>query len=389
MHVDIVAGTLLVVWPGDQPVEFPLPPGMAEASAGAFRVIDYDLARDRLVFTLVNGVDAVVELGRAEDPLAGRAVVYLDQNHWSAVAAARQGHRPADRDPARAASKARAAARLAEMVEAEEIVLPLSGGHAVESVPLSGDWRVLHVATMLELSRGWQILQPARVRAEELRAALHGGTPAVPGIATLGADVLFANRLGEVDGSDLPGVMGALLPRLVNVSSIYAALLDPEPVDPGDGPAALKRWADVFAQLAAWMKDEQLSREQALRTVHGVVMVDFAEELAAMASRARLEGWLPRSFDDVSALPFVSRYRAVMFARMRNGSTWRHGDFVDINYLCCAAAYADVVVGESRTIADLATARGLPPGAQLARTLEEAVEILEARRHPPIDAYPI
>jgi hypothetical protein len=45
---------------------------------------------------------------------------------------------------------------------------------------------------------------------------------------------------------------------------------------------------------------------------------------------------------------------------------------MDIMFLCCAAGYADVVVGERQTIGYLRQARIVPDGAALARSLPEA-----------------
>jgi hypothetical protein len=80
----------------------------------------------------------------------------------------------------------------------------------------------------------------------------------------------------------------------------------------------------------------------------------------------------------VAAMPYLSRYWAVVFARLRNaGGSWSGNDLTDLNFLCSAAGYADLVVGEKRTIGDLRAARGVPPGAALATTLAEAVALLE------------
>jgi hypothetical protein len=48
--------------------------------------------------------------------------------------------------------------------------------------------------------------------------------------------------------------------------------------------------------------------------------------------------------------------------------------------LAAAAGYADVVVGERRTISDLRTAkRRAPAGAELATSLPDAVALIEAQ----------
>jgi hypothetical protein len=58
------------------------------------------------------------------------------------------------------------------------------------------------------------------------------------------------------------------------------------------------------------------------------------------------------------------------------GQRWEANDLVDIMFLCCAAGYADVVVGERRTIGYLRQARHPPPHARTATILREALDFL-------------
>jgi hypothetical protein len=358
-----------------------LPPHLRRLDT-SIRSITLDIEADELVVGLPNGVDVVVELGvappHAADPLAGRSVVYLDQNHWSALAAWRHGHRRI------APPEASAAERLAELVYAGSVVLPISGAHAVETGPLYNEPRVALASTLLELSRGWQLYNPVHVRAQELAAALAGAAPIAAGVTSLGADVLFTRRLSLVDGSDLPGLLSAAMPRVVNILSVYEALVSPAAVPDEGGREAAARWAGRFADLASHLHDAGTAREGYRRAAHGAVLTDLAPELVGMAPASALQAWLKRSETDVAAMPYLSRYRAVIFARLRNGNAqWAGNDFNDLNYLCCAAGYADVVVGEKRTIGDLRTARDVPSGAALATTLSEAVALLD---HLPVVA---
>jgi hypothetical protein len=359
----------------------PLPPWLRRLRT-SLRSITFDIEADELVIGLPGGVDAVVELGvaptRAADPLAGRSVVYLDQNHWSALAAWRHGHRRI------APAEATAADRLAELVDARTVVLPISGAHAVETGPLYNAPRVALASTLLELSHGWQLRNPAHVRAQELRAALASAPPVAASVTSLGADMLFTRRMSPVDRSDLPdlpGFLSAAMPRIVNVLSIYEALVSPTAVPDEGGREASVRWAGWFADLASHLRDVGATREGCRRAAHGAMLTDLAPELVQMAPEPALQAWLKRSEADVAAMPYLSRYRAVIFARLSNANArWTGNDFTDLNYLCCAAGYADVVVGERRTIGDLRTARGVPAGAALATTLSEAVALLDQTR---------
>jgi len=86
--------------------------------------LDVDAARLRITMP---GERAMVELRRPGEDLdtlrAGRPTVYLDQNHWSTLAAARHGHRPVRE------GEAEAALHLADLVDAGRILLPVSAGH--------------------------------------------------------------------------------------------------------------------------------------------------------------------------------------------------------------------------------------------------------------------
>ena len=109
------------------------------------------------------------------------------------------------------------------------------------------------------------------------------------------------------------------------------------------------------------------------------VLTDLASEIAPLASKQTVEEWIQRGNNELDAMPYLGRYKAVVFARLRNPTgTWTANDLIDVQFLCCAAGYVDVVVGEKRTIGDLRTARGVPDGARLATTLAEAVALIEA-----------
>jgi hypothetical protein len=57
---------------------------------------------------------------------------------------------------------------------------------------------------------------------------------------------------------------------------------------------------------------------------------------------------------------------------------WEHNDLTDVNYLACAAGYADVAVGEKKMSEYLRRAGArAPSGASVYRTLPDAVVGLE------------
>ncbi len=373
--MDFELGFLEIETP-EGPVRESMPEPLRRIRKEIHRVVT-EIENDRLVLTLAGGVEATVELGvktrDTADALAGRRVVYLDQNRWSAMAAWRHGHKPIDK------SEAAAAERLAELVTDQEIVLPMSAGHVIETGPLYDERRAAHASTVLQYSRGWQMRNPVEVRKEELSAALDGRPPVADSLASLGADVLFTRPLRPVDGSDLPEPMALALPRLVNVLSVCGVLVNEDQVADEGGRPAVEKWAKNFEDLGADLSSRAASQEEVRLAAHKAVLRDLYDELLDLASTPALAAWLKSSENDLSAMRYLSRYRWVVFSRLRNaGAKWRGSDFTDLNYLCCAAGYADLVVGERRTISDLRAVRSGPCGAMLATSLAEAVACLES-----------
>lgn len=79
-------------------------------------------------------------------------------------------------------------------------------------------------------------------------------------------------------------------------------------------------------------------------------------------------------------MPYVGRLGEVLYLRLRNADEkWEANDLNDMNSLCAAAGYADVTVGEKKTIEYLRRVEPrVCPGSQLCRQLSEAVELLSA-----------
>ena len=146
---------------------------------------------------------------------------------------------------------------------------------------------------------------------------------------------------------------------------------------------ALERWAAAMDDLVRQLANDRISRDAFRRTALGRLLVDNGEvallqQIEGVNREAfapdSLAAWLPQAERDVAAMPYLARLWHVDFERLRNGSRFRRSDLADILNLSAAAGYATVVAGERRTISDLRTAdRAVPPGAQLARNLDEAL----------------
>lgn len=358
---------------------FPMPEAMPTAMP--FRRSKLDFTASTLHLTVPDGEELTVELGRPgahDEPSAGRPVVYLDQLHW--VSLARQRHAPEKLT----AKGARAARELIALAESQRIVLPLSAGHLTEMAALHGRWREHLGLTLMALSRGWQMRNPVAVRQVEFMLTMRGERPRPPGVFTLQPEVLFAASKPSEPASDLPPPFDDLLPRLTWVSAVYAAVLGGEPVDMREGHEAAERWAAGFPGLAQYMREHKTSAEHARINTRARLLEDFGDETAIAAKRAGLTPdqyaeWLnhqlPARLDE---MPYVGRLHEVLYHRLRNADDrWERNDLIDMNFLCCAGGYADIVVGEKQTSEYLRRAASVSAsGAVVCRTLTEALEAL-------------
>jgi hypothetical protein len=343
-----------------------------EPNIRRFRV-DY-MART-LWLQLPDGSSTTIEIHLGESAqrtfLGARTVVYLDQNHWSTIANWRSGTRPvSDVD-------AQAAEALGQLVDAGQVVLPISAGHLVETGALFEDRRVALACAVLELCRGWLMRNPVSVRLEELASARAGQATGASNVFTLAADQLFVRPLRKPNTTGMPAFIAELMAHLINASTVCDVLVDPEQIPDEGGRAAADSWGEAHARTAQVLRAKHAPRSTVRKVAHGRLLMDLHDEIRELWPDPReFDQWLPRSEGDVGRLPYLSRLRAVLYTRLRTASPWRTGDFIDLHYLCAAAGYADLVVGERRTISDLRQARGLTPGARLARSLPEALDVL-------------
>jgi hypothetical protein len=360
---------------------FPMPEALVAAGVPFLRS-RFDFTSDTLSFTVTNENVLIVEVGvadAAEGPPTGRPVVYLDQLHW--VSLAKQRHAPEKLNEATAS----AATMLIQLAEAQRILLPLSAGHLTEMARLEGRWREHLGLTLMALSRGWQMRNPVAVRKAEFLRAMRGESPRTLAVFTLQPEVLFAASKPSEPATDLPPPFDDLLPRLTWASALYAAVLDDEAVEMREGHEAAERWAAGFPSLAHYMREHKTSAEHARINRRARLIADLGDETALAAQRAGLSPeqyslWLGDELPDrLREMPYVGRLHEVLYHRLRNADDkWERNDLIDMNFLCCAAGYADIVVGEKQTSEYLRRAESRSaPGAVVCRTLPEAVDALQ------------
>lgn len=335
--------------------------------------VEFDVDAARLTITMP-GERAVVELRRPGQDLtelrAGRPLVYLDQNHWSTLAAARHGHRPVRE------GEGEAALRLAELVEADQILLPVSAGHLVETTPLYGAPRVALGGTVLTLGRGWQMRNPLHVRVEEVLHAVQGVEPIAADVFAPSADGFFSSAGDPAAGPPSKPEMAIALEqvgRLVpDVLGLYDAVVDEQAITDEEGAAhaAAAGWARGFGELASSLRSADEPAFMVRRVAGARMLADMMDDLIRVAHDAGVTpavviARLTATDDPVARMPFLAQMRQMLFARLRNAEqSWEANDLIDIMFLCCAAGYADLVVGERRAIGYLRQARHPPPRAQ-------------------------
>jgi hypothetical protein len=360
---------------------FPMPEAFVVAGVPFLRS-RFDFTNEMLSFTVASGDVLIVEVGAdsaADGPPTGRPVVYLDQLHW--VSLAKQRHAPEKLNEA----TARAAAVLIQLAEAQRILLPLSAGHLTEMGHLKGHRREHLGLTLMALSRGWQMRNPVAVRTAEFLRAMRGESPRAAGVFTLQPEVLFAASKPSEPATHLPPPFDDLLPRLTWASALYAEVLDDEAIDMREGHEAAERWAAGFPSLAKYMREHKTSAEHARINTRARLIADLGDETAMSAQRAGLSPeqysqWLQDELPErLREMPYVGRLHEVLYHRLRNADdTWERNDLIDMNFLCCAAGYADIVIGEKQTSEYLrrAVSRSAP-GAVVCRTLPEAIDALQ------------
>lgn len=360
----------------------PLPKSFT-ALGTAFSRVRRNRAEPLLHLVLRSGLDLEVELEDgapdATTLLAGRSVVYLDQNLWSTMADWRYRRRSVAEDEARACS------RMASLVERGELILPASAANLVETGPLFGQRRVHHAATLLEFSRGWQMRNPLHVRVEELTRAVAGIHPRAADVFTPNADVTFDELGDPVDHESTPPT--GFTQEIQRTVALYDTMLDPVAIPDEGGQAAAKAlgWAHAFQRLARQLQADRANPSVTRSVIREALVLDLTADIghACVNTRSDPKGVLDCLLDDDvfgDSMPFLGRLRHLLFARVRNaGQRWRKNDLMDCHSLACAAGYADHVAGEKSAIGYLRqnpTHRAAPP--TLSSSLAECITAMRA-----------
>lgn len=357
------------------------------ADTSALSSLHYPPSLDGLVAVTRARDDITFELPSPDhgDQLAGRLIIYLDQNQWSAID--NNLH-----DEARGNAKNRDAARqLAEWVRQRRIILPASSGHYNETTKrFDASKRYRLGLTILQLSRGWQMRDPLQVRRDELhdtfcrRLGREFGMRATA-VFTLAPNVIHSASRGAtpyVPPPDFHPDLAFQHEALTSATSLIDVMLDSERLDP-DPPTG---WVKANQQFTDQLHRGNWDAQQKRKAVDDLFLSDVQREIEDEASAVgmspeRLRQWkLKQVMEDVRELPATGLYREVLHDKHLDKRTcWKPNDLTDILYLSCAAGYADFVVCERHMRGILAQGlRRLERQAQVFRQLPDAVSAIGA-----------
>lgn len=298
---------------------------------------------DNLVFELPAPADL--------DPFRTRPVVYLDQNIWSRVATAL--HRPERLK----ADEVDDALWIADLARDWKVILPFSAGTLTETTQWNDDTRRYHLgATICQLSRGWQMLDPEILRVAEMGRALslfYGDMEdRVPQAWHLEANAVFSGMIdsqSEDFGGRLTPDQAKVFEAVVAIGATVDMLLDIVPVERHQSDRWAKRWAGISDHLRTTPASPRIAE----RSARFLLLHDAGGELSRAAVELgitpdTLGKWIDSSaLDDVRNMPAFGLFSEVMLLKIFNAQAkWKQNDMVDTFYMVQAAGYADAVVGE-------------------------------------------
>nr|WP_242000093.1 hypothetical protein [Streptomyces klenkii] len=297
--------------------------------------------------------------------------------------------------PGVSAEAHRNALKLAEWVGRGKIIIPASAGHFHETTKrFDHEKRYRLGLTILQLSLGWQMLDPLQVWRNELHEIFHcrsgeGGSVRSQGVFTLASNAIYASR--GMDSFRAPPDWSPesafQLETLTAVTAAIDVMLDAERNEPGPDTG----WVAANQRFSDWLDSQDWDAQQKRRAVNAFLLADLRREIAEQAHAAgvnvgEFQQWiLKHAAKEIGQLPAVGLYREMHYGRHLNkGIKWVPNDLTDMVYLSCAAGYADFVVCERHMCAFLTQGiRRLKGATPVFRRLSDAVAAIEAALESP------
>ncbi|HEV2069586.1 MAG TPA: hypothetical protein VGR26_07330 [Acidimicrobiales bacterium] len=329
-----------------------------EPSSSLVNVI-FEFPVRSLTFETRQGDRIETELPDRNDlaPLQGRPVIYLDQNHWSAMA-------KAIHEPERLPQEERSAAEeLIELARQRRVIMPLSMGHVGET----GQWRNSDrryrlALTMLDLSKGWQLCDVDALRRAELQrslaVALRCSLPPAPAPVTLQPGAMSARSVERYQpGAEFDEELAFAMAALTETFATFDQMLDDVAIRRPPVPGWVERNQRITREIASGVAHARsLRRAVTLEAFRRDLPHELASAAAGLDVAPEDVGrWLrDLNEEQITSMPSLAIYRELLHEKLSDpGTVWEDNDLDDMMYLSCGAAYADHVVGERRLTSDL------------------------------------
>lgn len=185
----------------------------------------------------------------------------------------------------------------------------------------------------------------------------------------------------------MPDEWRSLFERVTTAEASVAAMLEERtPAEVQKRRAVAAAWAEPHDRLALYMRGAGTPREHIRINTHATLLGDLRTEVADAARAAgigdeQFAAWLHGESDQaIETMPYVRTLREVLYQRLSNADDhWSGNDLADSQFLCCAAAYAELVAAERKFGDYLERARRrYPENAVTVTTLAGLVEQLAA-----------
>ncbi|MEU0646148.1 hypothetical protein [Streptomyces umbrinus] len=346
-----------------------------EISDSSLREITYNFDSDAILIVTGRGevldIDPRVNLGSP----GVCPVVYLDQGHWSTLSKRMYG------TTGLRESDIAAADALIELAKSRRIILPMSAGHALETSALFNAKRQDLACTIFQLSRGWQMRNPVRVRKYEMAKVLSGSAGRRTDVTE---SEVFSTAPGVMDLKRPVGPPGDGQPTIADLhfvmtilSGMYDVLLSPVRVE----SVKAVGWCEYYNNIIGDQAFLSRRREQRRTDALAISLVDVGAEALEVANSLGVsdpEYVTTALYENLQGMPFLSLYADVVDFRLSNRSRWVPNDLVDMLFLGCASAYADVVIAEKAATNYLTRSwRDRGGSSPVVATLPEGVEALQ------------
>lgn len=374
--VDYGSGEIELTMVGGSTVRRPLDDFVA-GSHGSILGASFNVVEGHVELDFSFNETVCLDVGPQEVPEV--PVAYLDQNKWISLAQSKYA-------PQRLRKKERELLpRLYEMAANRQVLLPISSSHMIEAAYKDGRPRQKLATVMLELSRGWQMLNPLKVRLDEFLSALENAFDRrVDSSAQRPTVTLDPGALFSTPANPLPGGWSEIKERLSWAEAFADLFVEDEREADPLALAKANRWASIYSETGEQIRAESNSQQKRRAMVKHAVISDLSGELFTACGLLGIPEdealqWAMEADFRSEQMPSTNLLFEITLRRLSSKDHhWKKNDLNDLTFLCCAAANCDLVLAENATSHDLRDAqRHTPSKAKICRNLEELISDIE------------